>query len=75
VDVTGLPEEAIRAVESLVSLLKKDGPPAGPSSLPTQEWVRQFDAWMQEVKARAHRYPPGFVVDDSREAIYEGRGE
>jgi hypothetical protein len=30
---------------------------------------------MREVAARAGRYPPGFMVDDSRETIYEGRGE
>ena len=33
------------------------------------------DAWMADVQKRAHRYPPGFVLDDSRESIYEGRGE
>ena len=40
-----------------------------------EEWQRRFQAWMGEVASRADRYPPGFVVDDSRESIYEGRGE
>jgi hypothetical protein len=39
------------------------------------QWTAEFNAWMQEVAARASAYPPGFVVDDSRESIYEGRGE
>jgi len=30
---------------------------------------------MQEVATRIGRYPEGFVLDDSRESIYEGRGE
>ena len=40
-----------------------------------EEWKEKFDAWMAEVQTRAHRYPPGFVMDDSRESIYEGCGE
>jgi hypothetical protein len=39
------------------------------------DWKRRLDAWMASVAARAARYPKGFVVDDSREAIYEGREE
>jgi hypothetical protein len=31
--------------------------------------------WMAVVKARDSRYPVGFMADDSRETIYEGRGE
>ena len=42
---------------------------------PYDEWKKNFDAWMAGVQARAHRYPPGFVMDDSRESIYAGRGE
>ncbi len=38
-----------------------------------EEWQREFDAWMTRVEARAYRYPPGFVVDDSYEAIYGER--
>ncbi len=39
------------------------------------EWKKAFDAWMADVEARTHRYPPGFILDDSRESIYEGCGE
>jgi hypothetical protein len=42
---------------------------------PSGEWQQLFDAYLREVAARAGRYPDGFVVDDSRETIYEGRGE
>ena len=39
------------------------------------DWKKNFDAWMADVQARAHRYPSGFVMNDSRESIYEGCGE
>jgi hypothetical protein len=38
-------------------------------------WKEQFDAWMAEVQTRAARYPAGFVLDDSRESMYEGPDE
>jgi hypothetical protein len=31
--------------------------------------------WIRIAQERAGRYPPGYVVDDSRESIYEGCGE
>lgn len=34
-----------------------------------------LDQWMRMVQERAGQYPEGFVVDDGRETIYEGRGE
>ena len=47
-------------------------PPADP---PDAEWKHGFDAWMAAVQTRADRYPPGFVLDDGREGMYEGCGE
>jgi Antitoxin Phd_YefM, type II toxin-antitoxin system len=41
--------------------------------LPNEKWQRDFAAWMERVEARADRYPPGFAVDDSYEAIYGER--
>ncbi len=41
----------------------------------SDRWTGEFSAWMREVAARAHSYPPDSTVDDSRESIYEGRGE
>jgi hypothetical protein len=42
---------------------------------PNGDPLKAFEEWMAHVKTRADRYPPGFVVDDSRESIYAGRGE
>jgi plasmid stability protein len=66
-----------RSVEALIGPLldqlaaqasEGTAPPAG-------GWAAAFDQWMRDVRARAGRYPSGFVLDDSRESIYEGRGE
>jgi hypothetical protein len=38
-----------------------------------EAWKREFDAWTEEIEGRAGRYPPGFRLDDSREAIYGER--
>lgn len=49
----------------------------GPPPATTQAfdgWKKNFDAWMADVRARAHRYPSGFVMNDSRESIYEACG-
>ncbi len=47
---------------------------ATPEQKTVEQWAAEFNAWMGEVAARS-AYPPGFVVDDSRATIYEGRGE
>ena len=36
-------------------------------------WHAELDAWKRDAESRAGRYPPGFVVDDSRETIYRER--
>jgi hypothetical protein len=36
-------------------------------------WLDELEAWKRAVAIRAHRYPPGFVVDDSRETMYRER--
>ena len=46
-----------------------------PSDLSYAEWKQRFDAHMESIETRADRYPPGHVVDASRESIYEGCGE
>ena len=73
IDVTGLSDEAIAAVEQLVAVLKKQPKPArlgGTVSFPSrEEWIRAVREW-------AASHPPvEHFVDDSRESIYEGRGE
>ena len=50
--------------------------PDDAARLPTAaERDKALDDWMALVERRAGRYPPGFLADDSRESIYEGRGE
>ena len=56
-------------------------PPAGAAAthadadrLGQDVWRIQFDNWMQDVDARADRYPADYTLDDSRESIYNGRG-
>jgi hypothetical protein len=48
---------------------------AGAAERSNGQWAAEFDAWMKEVASRASAYPTDFAVDDSRESIYEGRGE
>jgi hypothetical protein len=45
------------------------------ASAGTEGWDAKFHDWMQDVASRAKTYPAGFVVDDSRETLYEGTGE
>jgi hypothetical protein len=42
---------------------------------PVAERRRALDEWLALIVDRAQRYPAGFVADDRRESIYEGRGE
>jgi antitoxin (DNA-binding transcriptional repressor) of toxin-antitoxin stability system len=37
------------------------------------DWQRELDEWCRDAQSRANRYPPGFVLDDSRETIYGER--
>ncbi len=48
-------------------------PPAVPTVLTGEAWAEKFREFTRKVQAEAHRYPPGFVLDDSREAMYFGR--
>jgi hypothetical protein len=69
IDVTGLPEEAIRVVESLVSLLRA-GPQAGRVGFASPEaWAKAIREWAESHSPRAT------PADWSRESIYAGRGE
>jgi hypothetical protein len=75
IDLTGLPEKAVEAVRTIVEALRQQAAPHPPIPSSADEWHRLFDDYMREVAARAGSYPAGFVLDDSRETIYEGRGE
>jgi hypothetical protein len=71
IDVTGLPDEAVRAVESVVSLLRgRLAPQPGLAPFPSPEqWIRAIRQW-----AQSHQ-PQGTSADWGREGIYAGRGE
>lgn len=67
-------------VDELVELLLEhfaadEVSPNSGASPTAEERQRAFDEWMATVRERAGRYPEGFIVDDSREGIYAGRGE
>jgi hypothetical protein len=75
IDVTGLPEPVVTELKQLVSELKtaippSNGPDTDPNQLPYEEWMKRFEKWVNSPRPPA----PSFV-DDSRESIYEGRGE
>jgi hypothetical protein len=36
-------------------------------------WRTELEAWKRDAEIRAERYPPGFVLNDSRESIYGER--
>lgn len=68
VDVTGLSEEAVREVESVVAALRKRA--NGSSAyLSAEEWCKALREW-----AESHRRLDQ-PADWSRDTIYAGRGE
>ncbi len=72
VDVTGLPDEAIAAVEQLVSVLKKQSAQEGgvpPEFASRDEWRRAIREW-----AASHA-DLNTSADWSRESAYAGREE
>jgi hypothetical protein len=73
IDVTGLSEETVRAVELLVSQLRGQ-PPAqgrGIGAFPS------YEAWSKALREWADSHPKrDTLADDSRETIYaDGRDE
>jgi hypothetical protein len=69
IDVTGLPEEAIQAMQSLVALFRTHPEEGGPAFSSREEWARAVRAW-----AESHQ-PGATSADWSRESIYAGQGE
>jgi predicted transcriptional regulator len=67
-DVSTLVREAIE------EKLAADGTSPA-SNLPYAKWASQFTAWMREVDQRAAMYPSDYIADDSRDSIYQDRGE
>jgi hypothetical protein len=48
-------------------------PPEPPLPLTGAAWRAELEAWRRDAEALSGRYPPGFVLDDSRETIYRER--
>ena len=71
IDLTGLPEDAVRAVQSLVSVLREHatGQPAIPGFASRDEWVKAIREWAGNHTAK------GSEADWSRESIYAHRDE
>jgi hypothetical protein len=68
VDVTGLPDEAVRAVETLVSTLRQQAN-SGTRSTSYEDWSKDLHNWAASHQSSAS------PADWSRESIYAGRGE
>jgi hypothetical protein len=68
IEVTGLPEEAIQALEVLVAALRSQGNEAeGRTSY--EDWSKALRAWVESHPKRET------AADWSRENIYAGRGQ
>ena len=69
IDVTGLPEEAIRAVQSVILAFREQTETGRPGFSSREEWAKAIKQWA-ESHAKIDK-----PADDSRESIYAGRGE
>ena len=62
-------EPTLRRLADYVELLTEWKP------LTDEEWEREWEAWDRDAEELGRRLPPGFQVDDSREAMYFGSDE
>ena len=62
-------------VEPTLAFLAEYGspPPKVSLRLTGEAWKADREAWNRDAEAIAGRYPPGFVLDDSRETMYRER--
>jgi hypothetical protein len=75
IDVTGLPDDAVRAVELLVSQLRAHQPP--PTERGRTGSFPSYEEWSKALREWAGSHPKReTLADDSREMIYaDGRDE
>ena len=64
-----------QTVDDLLEPVITEAAAATPESKSADGRLQALRGWMEAVQQRAHRYPPGYEADDSRESIYEGCGE
>jgi hypothetical protein len=71
IDLSGLPEDAVKAVESLVSVLREHAIRQPPKSkfASREEWIQAIREWAGSHTAK------GSHADWSRESIYGDRDE
>ena len=62
-------------VQPALDRLAETGAAAPEPSLPLtgDAWLAELDTWKRDAESRAGRYPAGFVLDDSRDALYRER--
>ena len=62
-------------VQPALDRLAETGPFAPEPQLPLigDAWHAEANAWKWDAESRASRYPPEFVLDDSRETLYRER--
>jgi hypothetical protein len=62
-------------VQPALERLAENSNPAPEPSLPLigDAWLAELNAWKRDAESRPDRYPPGFVLDDSRATIYRER--
>jgi hypothetical protein len=71
IDLTGLPEDAVRALQSLISVLREHATRPQPirSFASREEWIQAIREWAGNHTAK------GSHADWSRESIYVDRDE
>ena len=69
IDVSGLPEAVVKDLQRLVNTLKSAASTPAARTETAEEWIARLRAWTESHPKRAIEF------DDSRESIYEGRGE
>jgi hypothetical protein len=64
-------------VKPVLDRLAEGGSPAPELPLPLggDAWQAELEEWKRDAERRAGRYPPGFVLDDSRERMYRERDD
>ncbi len=65
----------VEAIALPILVRVAEEPPLSPSELPYEVWKKNYDAMIELFRVTLAHLPPDFVVDDSRETIYEGCGE
>lgn len=72
IDVSGLPEAVVSDLQRLVETIRSTAGAtlaAPPRTETAEEWIARLREWAESHPKRE------IVIDDSRESIYEGRGE